>query len=379
MQRPAFRPAVESLESRAVPARLTYGSGILYIYGDARHDSATVSEQDGTITVDVTSTAPDQPTQRVVRSMSAGPVQLIKFYGAAGNDRFANTTARRSYAEGGAGNDTLLGGAEADLFHGGAGNDSLGGYRGADTLYGNDGADRLGGGAGNDGLFGGPGPDYLLGGADADRFLVPFGTAEAQDATAIDAVVRFRDGQRAWTERDVLWVDQGLRLLHDRTGNTRLLERADGRGLVLVRHVGEPGTYAVNNEDGTVEFYDRAFENLNTAQVTTIHELGHDWDDPPEMGQAAYDDWLAQSGWRDTAPPPADADRYALSADGGWWYLRGTGFALPYGRTNPYEDWSTAWESYFTYRYGLRDLQGEAVLPAGKTEALETFFTRLSQ
>src|SRR6476646_1032856 len=118
MRRAAYRPATESLEPRAVPAAMTYGSGILYIYGDAWNNSATVAERNGTITVDMTSTAVNQPPQHLVRSMAAGPVLLIKFYGAAGNDRFANTTARPSYADGASGNDTLLGGSGTDTFYG---------------------------------------------------------------------------------------------------------------------------------------------------------------------------------------------------------------------------------------------------------------------
>ena len=49
-----------------------------------------------------------------------------------------------------AGDDTLLGGGEADLRDGGAGNDSLGGGAGNDTLTGGTGNDKLDGGSGDD-------------------------------------------------------------------------------------------------------------------------------------------------------------------------------------------------------------------------------------
>src|SRR5690606_13491332 len=50
----------------------------------------------------------------------------------------------------GAGNDTLIGNAEANRLNGDAGNDILSGGDGADTLVGGAGADTLYGGAGND-------------------------------------------------------------------------------------------------------------------------------------------------------------------------------------------------------------------------------------
>ncbi|WP_042250278.1 calcium-binding protein [Paracoccus sp. PAMC 22219] len=81
-------------------------------------------------------------------------------------------------ADGGAGNDTLLGNAQGNLLRGNAGNDWLEGRAGNDALeggFGNDrlhgglGADRLAGGQGNDTLIGGQGADLLAGGAGRTR------------------------------------------------------------------------------------------------------------------------------------------------------------------------------------------------------------------
>jgi Ca2+-binding RTX toxin-like protein len=117
----------------------------------------------------------------------AGTVSKIEFFGYNGNDKFTNGTHIASMAEGGNGNDTLLGGYAADDFRGRAGSDTLKGgpgndklYGGAnvdnlqgqggnDTLAGNDDADTLTGGSGNDLLSGGLGNDTLYGEAGDDE------------------------------------------------------------------------------------------------------------------------------------------------------------------------------------------------------------------
>ena len=72
------------------------------------------------------------------------------------------------------GNDTLTGGAGADIISGlggvdridgAAGDDTLSGGRGKDTLIGADGDDVLDGGSGHDNLLGGAGDDTLIGGS----------------------------------------------------------------------------------------------------------------------------------------------------------------------------------------------------------------------
>jgi Ca2+-binding RTX toxin-like protein len=62
-------------------------------------------------------------------------------------------------ANGGAGNDTLVGSALGNLLQGNGGNDVLEGWAGADTLLGGAGNDRLNGGLGADSLVGGDGSD----------------------------------------------------------------------------------------------------------------------------------------------------------------------------------------------------------------------------
>lgn len=71
----------------------------------------------------------------------------------------------RVMLNGGAGNDTLKGGDQADSLLGGSGNDSLIGNDGDDLLQGEVGNDSLLGGAGNDIILGGVGDDAISGSA----------------------------------------------------------------------------------------------------------------------------------------------------------------------------------------------------------------------
>ena len=69
------------------------------------------------------------------------------------------------------GNDTVLGGSEADRIWGQSGHDTLRGAYGDDKIYGGAGADRLEGGHGSDTLLGGAGADKLSNGtADAHTY-----------------------------------------------------------------------------------------------------------------------------------------------------------------------------------------------------------------
>lgn len=87
-----------------------------------------------------------------------------------------------------------------------------------------------------------------------------------------------------------------------------------------------------------------SFTGDSIAAATTIHEMGHNWDDPEEMGASRFTDWKALSGWKQSG--------------GNWTYSNTSApFALSYGKTNPYEDWSTCWERYFTVEYSLPDTQ----------------------
>lgn len=90
--------------------------------------------------------------------------------GGAGNDRLiGNMVANRLVGNGG--DDTLTGDAGDDYLDAGSGDDTLDGGPDSDQLYGNDGNDQVAGGGGDDTLYGGSGSDRLLGG-DGDDLLI---------------------------------------------------------------------------------------------------------------------------------------------------------------------------------------------------------------
>ncbi|MBT0773608.1 hypothetical protein KIH74_31985 [Kineosporia sp. J2-2] len=102
---------------------------------------------------------------------------LTGVHGDKGNDTIRVTKGEAWNIDGGAGNDTIYGGAGQDdlaggdgndLIHGGSGRDEITGGRGDDRLYGDAGADTIYGNSGNDKLYGGTGTDTLLGGPGKD-------------------------------------------------------------------------------------------------------------------------------------------------------------------------------------------------------------------
>ncbi|HYO08104.1 MAG TPA: calcium-binding protein [Tepidisphaeraceae bacterium] len=261
-------------------------------------------------------------------------------YGDAGDDAL----------DGGGQSDSLLGGADADTLagsdgddtcsgdggddalRGDAGKDNLLGGDGADALFGGDGRDALIGGAGNDGLFGGRADaDTLTGGGGADRFL-DFAGDHPTDRAAADAAPTFIDGDVAWDDAEIEAVDEGFARLVERTNSTRLLKLEGGGDVDVLRYtdLGE-SVLADNLGDGRMRFGDLAFDS-GDAWATMIHELGHNWDTDDENPSAR--DFFELSHWRDTR--------------GDWTYDPDAAFANDYGKTNPYEDFATALEVYFS-------------------------------
>lgn len=101
--------------------------------------------------------------------------------GGAGDDRLLGNAAGNTL-RGAAGDDVLTGRGGADRLIGGAGDDTAFGGKGDDALLGADGDDALFGGGGADVLNGGDGADRLEGGAGNDRLVGgdaddPFGPA----------------------------------------------------------------------------------------------------------------------------------------------------------------------------------------------------------
>jgi hypothetical protein len=252
---------------------------------------------------------------------------------------------------------------------------------------------RFEGWGGNDAFYRAKGvtdPTEASGGAGADRILVATTTGLTRDGESADAVVLFKSGDKtyvnregvqkkasgkAWTDADVLAVDLGFRLLVAETDSTELLKQSTGGDMTFERYARIPGKGAAvegdNNGTGRVRFSDGAYSSKANAALAAIHELGHNWD-----ATAHGDRWLDASGWVKFNPfeldPPAgtvidpstqlettviqDGNgnsviyvHYFKTETPDWWCLadRVGDFAYRYGLSNPDEDWSTEWESYF--------------------------------
>ena len=136
-------------------------------------EMVVVTVQDGSLGVEISLSV---PRYEVVVDLDGlwsyqDNVDMIRFSGGSGADRFTNETSIRCSAYGGTGDDILIGGSNNDSLHGEDGNDRLSGGDGIDYLYGDGGNDRLYGDAGNDVIFANSGNDSLYGGDGNDRLV----------------------------------------------------------------------------------------------------------------------------------------------------------------------------------------------------------------
>jgi Ca2+-binding RTX toxin-like protein len=166
------RLGLEQLDRRDVPA-ITLVGGVLTIDGlDCGRDVASVGIVNGEVRATLDSHEPPSSSGPVVttetQSFALGDVQTIVFNGYGGDDRFTNDSSIPCTANGGAGNDELIGGWGSDLLRGGLGDDGVWGREARDVLKGGGGHDLLRGGYGNDVLHGGFGDDRLFGGRGHD-------------------------------------------------------------------------------------------------------------------------------------------------------------------------------------------------------------------
>ncbi len=111
----------------------------------------------------------------------------VWFEGGTGNDSLTGS-AQADILLGGDGNDKIVAGSGNDYVVGGIGNDSIDGGAGADFIYGGDGNDSIVGGSGNDILLGEEGNDRLYGGNDLD-LLIGGNGADALRAEAGDDIL----------------------------------------------------------------------------------------------------------------------------------------------------------------------------------------------
>ncbi len=302
------------------------------------------------------------------------------------------------YLVGGSGNDELIGGFQNDVLSGGggkdliwgmAGNDRLYGGSGNDRLLGGSGTDRLYGGSGNDGMNGGLHADTLNGGSGMDRYLWQAGDSMVGYSTTNDVRIVFENTTtsttitsngnsytytaRNWADDEIRIVDEAFESLQDRTDNNVLLRTANGSEITY-RRLGAASTSFVAWNSGTLQqFADGTFSNTDGwIHQVVFHEIGHNWDNEnPE-----WDDFQAISGW--TTSDMSSNSNFSAGAIGNWYHLNSANFARNYGKSNPREDFATAFAAYFKDYMGESFSGGGAINIPTKMIFMEDFIDDLT-
>ena len=181
--------------------------------------------------------------------------------------------------------------------------------------------------------------------------------------------MHFIDGDDNWTDIEIGVVGEAFTLLHDVTGNNVLLQDTfTTDDLTFHKYASLGGAAGVNWEysswtsfGGVVEYsYSREIHIADWDETSqwyndqfrsvVIHEIGHNWESSVELSAVdpalsdAFDGFMTLSGWTDVNP---HSSGYSQSHDGQWWYANSAAFASDYGRSNPFEDFSTIWQVYF--------------------------------
>lgn len=324
-----FRSHELQTSSQVIGSQLVVNVGV-------RGETTAISQSFGTLIV----TKTNLDGTRSYNYHAARGVTSIRVNGSDGRDLIQNNTALPATIFGRDGNDQLQGGTSVDYLYGGNG---------------------------NDGLFGGKGSrDVLHGGSGADRFLQPqedyrpwylFGFTAQRDEDVIsdfsrnyDAELEFFDEEKDWTDREIRLVDDAFSMLHDVTGNTRLLRdsvRSDSLRFYRYRNESDQagcGNIACNyRSNHHIYVGDGTFSRDSWAVQTIIHEIGHNWDDTSENSFVSA--FRATSDW--IILPAHIGSNIHVQATNGWWRLRNAEFAREYGGdTNPQEDFATAFAAY---------------------------------
>ena len=135
---------------------------------------------------------------------------------------------------GGDGDDTLIGGPNADLLFGGDGDDTLTGGNGLNTLEGGDGDDVMTGGTGRDSMTGGDGDDIMTGGLGDDFLDGSEGNNTLEGGSGNDRLTTGSGDDRllGGTGNDTLDAGAGKDFLNGGTGNDSL-NAGDGDDTLL--------------------------------------------------------------------------------------------------------------------------------------------------
>jgi Ca2+-binding RTX toxin-like protein len=177
-----FRPGLEQLEDRALPAvQAVFNSGVLTVLGDAASNNILVSA-DSAGNLQVTNNGAAEKIRTVTGQATRDQTTLVVIEGGDGNDTLATDKSLNTLVNGvlaAAPNVTLRGGRGNDTLSVGSGGivGGLAGVNGQGVVVGPVvGNALMEGGDGNDTLISGFGNDVMLGGAGDDNYVWPPGT-----------------------------------------------------------------------------------------------------------------------------------------------------------------------------------------------------------
>ncbi len=292
--------AVTSLPGRdpteATEVSIERVDGEVTITGTDFNDEVSVAEGlDGRISIVAKTVDMWGNVNDVRAAFPINGVTEIHFHGKDGHDFFENDTGKMSYAWGGSGNDTLIGGDVFDFLDGGTGNDTirgmgggdyLNGRAGNDAIYGGEGNDALVGDAGNDTLRGEDGKDFLDGGDGADRLFGDLSGGAYNDRLYGGAGGDLLVGGGG---HDILHGQDGIDTLHGQGGHDRMYggsgvdymyggsgqDRLDGGNDRVVDHL-----YGGADED--------TFIHHRNFFYSTVSDEFHDYDSDLDTIE---DDW----------------------------------------------------------------------------------------
>ena len=247
------------LPPRTIPVAqgsITLTNGTVFVKGtDGTNDTVTITTSNGQVVVTLANINIPQ-----VARFSLASVQQLNVQTFGGDDYVDNQTAIPMYADGGAGNDVLLGGTGSDFLYGGAGagNDYLDGRAGNDTLVAGTGTDELFGDDGNDYLYGASGgKDYMFGGNGNDQLYGEGNNSFLFGEAGNDVLINYGTGNKLYQDygptgaivdqfENFDWFDRNLQ---DPT--VRSMARVEFRDMLLDR-TDMLNIYAAVAKDGVV-------------------------------------------------------------------------------------------------------------------------------
>ena len=242
-------------------------SGTVYVQGtDSTNDTITIS-----IDTKGTASTADDMVKVVISNVglpltyefARASVNHLNVQTFGGDDYVDNQTSITMFADGGAGNDVLLGGGGGDVLYGGtgAGNDYIDGRAGDDILIAGVGTDMLFGDDGSDALYGAAGgKDYMFGGNGNDNLYAEASNGFAFGEAGTDVLIDYTGTNKLYQDygptegvvdhpENFDWFDRNLadptvRSLARVEYRDMLFDRGDA--LNLFNEVAQDGTVSAN-------------------------------------------------------------------------------------------------------------------------------------